>query len=481
MQAPAPTLPGSPLPTRIVDPVQAPTPQIYAVGTAEFRYWTAAEALRRSAAFWSQVGTSAWNRDIGTALPVRLDDGVDLNAYYARNDFPAEDIKQGLSFFHDTVRAVATGQHVSVFSGESPDVIAHELGHAVLDALKPVLWGLITTEAAAFHESFGDMSAILTALQVPAVRQAVLEETDGKLWRNSHVSRVAEQLGWAIRQRSPSAVDLDSLRNASNSFIYTDPVSLPPSGPAAGLSRAPHSFSRIFTGAFLEALGGMVLALADPPHADHILEASQDMGKLLARAVVNAPVRTRFFQAVAEQLVIADTDLFEGKYAEPLTSALVRRALLPIRSLAAPAVAAAASVAEAAVAAARSAATAAGGADLVGTAVAAAARSVMVALDGASLGLPVTPVYAEAPAIDDSGTRPALGIAPETTASSHITAVQAFVEGLVLSGRVTVGPRVGRGRAAALMASVTRKVLTHCLVRVDDRTELQRMVFDCGR
>ena len=119
-----------------------------------------------------------------------------------------------------------------MFSGESPDVVAHELGHAVLDSLKPALFELASIEAAAFHESFGDMSAILTALQLPSVRQAVLEETDGNLRRNSSVSRVAEQLGFAIRQRNPAAVDRDSLRNAANSFVYVDPLTLPSSGPA---------------------------------------------------------------------------------------------------------------------------------------------------------------------------------------------------------------------------------------------------------
>ena len=108
------------------------------------------------------------------------------------------------------------------------------------------------------------MSAILTALQLPTVRQAVLEETDGNLRRNSSVSRVAEQLGFAIRQRSPAAVDRDSLRNAANSFVYVDPLTLPSSGPASQLTRAPHNFSRVFTGAFLEALGGMVAQAGRP-------------------------------------------------------------------------------------------------------------------------------------------------------------------------------------------------------------------------
>ena len=75
----------------------------------------------------------------------------------------------------------------------------------------------------------------------------------------------------------------------------------------------------MFTGAFLEALGGMVLKHAARPRVDDVEQASVDMGRLLARGIVDAPVSTRFFQAVAEQLVLADSDLFAGKYAEALT------------------------------------------------------------------------------------------------------------------------------------------------------------------
>jgi hypothetical protein len=452
VQVPAPELPGTQLPTRIVDPAQAPAPQVYSVGTGEFRYWTAAEVLRRAAELWSAAGPSAWNPEIGAALPVRLDEGVDLNAYYSRQEFAPQNIKQGLSFFHDAVRDASTGQQITVYSGESPDVVAHELGHAVLDALKPALWGVATTEAAAFHESFGDMSAILAALQLAVVRQSVLEETGGRLWRNSSVSRLAEQLGYAIRQRSPAAVDPESLRNAANSFTYTDPTTLPPGGPASGLSREPHNFSRVFTGAFLEALGGMVLTLADPPRADDVLQASLDMSRLLARAAVNAPVRTRFFQAVAEQLVLADSDLFNGKYTEPLTSALVRRGLLPLRSLAAPPAAA--------------------------DRTEAAAQPVRLALDGASVGLPVTTVYVQAPAVDDGGAPRPLGVGREAGPPSRQAAAQAFVEELIVRGRMAVGPRLARG--AVPMAPMTYKRPTHQLVRVDGDVELQRLAFDCG-
>ena len=152
------------LPVGIAGP--QPPPDIYKVGTEDFRYWALADALARAAGYWSgrvPTGTT-WQPDNGTRLVAVPDGGVDLNAYYNRN---------GLHFFHGSVRGT------TVYSGESPDVVCHELGHAVLDAVKPQLWDAASIEVAAFHESFADCSAILSNLQVPSLRDAVLAETRG--------------------------------------------------------------------------------------------------------------------------------------------------------------------------------------------------------------------------------------------------------------------------------------------------------------
>src|SRR5260370_6500990 len=207
IQRPVPVLRDQPFPIRIAHRASAPDAKPHPPGTAEFRYWTAAEAWRRGADFWGALlpGIS-W--EVGSILPVDLDFGADLNAFYDR---------EGLKFFHGT----AAGR--TVFSGESPDVVCHELGHAVLDSLKPQLFDAASIEVAAFHESFGDMSALLSALQLPSVREGVVAGTRGVLGRSSRLSRLAGQLGWAIRQSVPSAVEPHCLRNAVNTVFLRDP------------------------------------------------------------------------------------------------------------------------------------------------------------------------------------------------------------------------------------------------------------------
>src|SRR5262245_11384248 len=313
---PVPKLATTPFPIRFGG--KAPAAREYPPGSPEFRYWVAAEALRRAADFWGRIlpkGTK-WHSTNGVRLPVELDQGLDLNAFYDRH---------GLHFFHDTVKGV------TVYSGESPDVACHELGHAVLDALRPQLWDAMAGEVAAFHESFGDMSAMLSGLQLASLRQEVLAETSSHVDRSSRLSRLAEQLGWAVRQNHPDEVDPDCLRNASNSFFYTDPVDLPPSAPASSLSSEPHSFSRVFTGAFLNILAGMFAA--QPKHnSAGLLAAARDAATILINGVKATPVVPSFYSQVAAHMLEVDASDFRGRYREALKGGFVQHGILSLQS-----------------------------------------------------------------------------------------------------------------------------------------------------
>ena len=124
--------------------------------TPQFRYWNAAAALRRGADFWGpNVVRGQWFR--GPALTVRLEVGPGWNAGYDR---------QALNFYYG-VSSAAT-----IYAVASPDMLCHELGHAMLDAIEELLWNTLALEIEAFHELFGDMSAILCSLQIPSMRDS---------------------------------------------------------------------------------------------------------------------------------------------------------------------------------------------------------------------------------------------------------------------------------------------------------------------
>jgi hypothetical protein len=312
IQVEVPSLTATSLPVKIENPATAPKPQVYSQGTANFRYWTAVEALSRCSGLWSPLlpGVS-WQ--VGKILPVDLDHGEDLNAFYDR---------VGLRFFHETV----AGR--KVFSGESPDVVCHEQGHAVLDSIKPELWDAAFLEAAAFHESFGDMSAILSALQLQSMRKNVLGQTGSHLYRSSDLSRLAEQLGWAIRQGHPSQVEPDCLRNAVNPFLYQSPDTIPSSGPASTLSSEPHSFSRVFTAAFYEGLANM-LSSQTVNDEKGLLNVSKDIANILIQGIVQAAVIPSFYSQVAiKMLAVAEQSFANTGNEDALKSSFIRHGIL---------------------------------------------------------------------------------------------------------------------------------------------------------
>lgn len=313
---PVPQLETQPFPTAIAQP--APQPDSAGPGTPAFRYWVAADALSSGSRMWGALVPSGtqWVPSVGRVLTAHLDVGVGLNAFYTRT---------GLEFFHRTVAGV------EVFSAQSPEIVRHELGHAVLDALRPQLWNAAMHEADGAHEAVGDISALLTALQFESLRVTVLTETQGNLELSSQLSRMAEQLGWAIRQRKPDTVDPDCLRNMSNHFFYRDPVQLPPDGPANTLTSGPHSFSRVFSGAFLKALAGI---FRQQPAQDQaaLARAGEIAGQLLVDAIVAAPVVSAYYAQLAGHMIAADQRRFGGAHGQTLRSAFVRHGILSLEA-----------------------------------------------------------------------------------------------------------------------------------------------------
>jgi hypothetical protein len=437
VQRPTPDLSRQPL--AFAFDASAPPPDIYTPGTPEFRYWTAAEALRRGADFWARVtGLTQWQ--VGPTLNVILDEGEQLNAYYDRN---------ALNFFH--------GQGVTgtVYSGESPDIVCHEMGHAVLDSLKPELFDAATAEAPAFHEAFADLSAILSALQLPTLCAAILSDTGGRLYINSRLSRLAEQLGSAIRLQMPDQAERDCLRNAVNAFVYQDPVALPQSGPVSQLSSEPHNFSRVFTGAAFEILAGMVSEkTAGKPTPADLPAAAEDFAKILVTGVRQAPIVANWYSQVAAAMIDASATVSDA-YPAILRAIFVRRSILSLDS--------AANVASLAKAA---------------TATPAAAAPLT------DLALPAGDYGLDRPLIVSAAQHPRSFIARAAATQgngaleppSSSTSARAFVDDLFTQGRVDYG----EFKPARPHFNHGRRICTHFLVRNDEGVRLKRRAFDCG-
>jgi hypothetical protein len=170
---------------------------------------------------------SAWSKV--KTLVIKPNAGQMPNAYYDR---------KGLSFFWFTGR---NGE--KIFTALSADVITHELGHAVLDFLRPDFWSVGAMEIWAFHEAFGDVFAFLASLHQESMINFMLNETKGNLFESSIVSKLAEQFGNGLGMNG-------YLRNVDNDLAYVNPNTLAgvSTNPDA-LTKQPHNFSRVMSGA----------------------------------------------------------------------------------------------------------------------------------------------------------------------------------------------------------------------------------------
>ena len=119
-------------------------------GTPKFLFWQTRDAGIAAVNAWeaSAGAHTAWQGN-RKKLALLQDAGQDLNAFYDRASF---------SFFHQAVAGT------TFFSGASTDVVAHEVGHGLLDSVRPDFFSVNFIEVGAFHEAFGDCIAILTAL-----------------------------------------------------------------------------------------------------------------------------------------------------------------------------------------------------------------------------------------------------------------------------------------------------------------------------
>lgn len=243
--------------------------------------------------------------------------GKQLNAYYDR---------QAVRFFY----APDPVSKTIVYAANSSDVRNHEYGHAILDAVRPDLFNLPAVEVWAFHEAFGDINAILNLLQYDMVQDLLLQETGGNLTISNTVTKLAEEMGNAIFNITGGRMGHTAgmLRNAVNQFKYIEPEKLPPNGLDNQIVSEPHSFSRIFTGAWWDILAGVYDVEAKTKSPKEALIATVDtMATYTFRCLTIAPATVRFYDAVAKAMLVVDK-ANDYKYNELMNRVFMDRQIL---------------------------------------------------------------------------------------------------------------------------------------------------------
>ena len=292
--------------------------------TPEYDYWQTLTALVAGLKTWKAIEGSPLHRWFGNqkTLPVLTNSGDDLNAFYDRSS---------LQFFAHTFGGV------TVHSAASTDIVTHEEGHGLLDAIRSDFFDVPFIEVGALHEAFGDSMAILTAISDKGIRDAMLAVSPD-LSGNQFVESLAEQLGDAIRREyGPQSVEKGALRHALNTFSWSDPTALPPSAPADKLCGEVHSFSRVFSGAFYDVIRNIYRA--GPHTSTGLRKAGQTSGKLLIAALKTVPAAPRIFAGVGQRMLQADITMNAGANAAAIQAAFKAHGMTltaPVASLSVP-------------------------------------------------------------------------------------------------------------------------------------------------
>lgn len=292
-------------------------------GTVEFQASHLLVILSHAYDAWANYFGADFDWVPGPVLPVEPRAGRDLNASYDRRALKF--------FFTEDLKTKKL-----LYTSESSDVVAHECGHAILDAHHPDYWSSIHPETSAFHEAFGDITALLTTLQFPSVRERLLKETNQDLRKSSNVTRLAEQLGKALYlEKGKQAASATFLRDLVNTFRYQETWKLPAAAPSSRLSSESHNFSRIFSGAvyqiFVRIYETKRKGKPKLSAEDAICLARDDVGKLMATALVMAPPGDAVFRVMALSMFKAEQQLFHGAYFDILRHVFSNRRILRVK------------------------------------------------------------------------------------------------------------------------------------------------------
>lgn len=218
-----------------------------------------------------------WNNTSNTdPLKVYPRAGETANAYYSRG-------QRALKFFYFTPAGKPT-----VYTCRSFDIVAHETGHAILDALKPN-WLLAGNppQTGGLHESFGDLTAIFLALSQMDQVEAVIAQTKADLHDKTFLADLAEQFGLALGRPN-------GLRNADNNLKLSE------------VGTEVHAISQVFTGAIYDILADIFSAEREWSRRDDarvLYETGQYIASLVLRALIQAPDTGATYAQVANKML----------------------------------------------------------------------------------------------------------------------------------------------------------------------------------
>ncbi len=133
--------------------------------------------------------------------------GYGENAYYDRES-------KSLQFYYYN----NPENQQPVYTCLSADIINHELGHAILDGIRPHFNESTNIQTAAFHEFFGDLTAILMLLRNNKFRADIANNVGPELADAAVLSNIADEFGRTVKQQPflRSALNKKTMASVAN-------------------------------------------------------------------------------------------------------------------------------------------------------------------------------------------------------------------------------------------------------------------------
>ena len=287
-------------------------PEGHALKTGSIAFSAAANTIKK----YNEVSQELTGKKIDWAfgdsqLLISPETGEWPNAFYARQF-------KGVHFF----------DHKSISTGDSGEVAAHEVGHAVLDALRPGYLEGTGSETGAFHEAFGDNLAMLMTLQNDQSIDKIVAQTGGTGDLSSGpnlLSDMGEGFGKEL------GLGERGIRTMLNTFTYKDPATLPERGDENNLGHEVHDFARLWAGAFYDVVDRIAdtnrAAGMSPQQA--LKAAGEESFKLLVGQMEKSPANSETtFKEMAVNLMAADAQFNGGARQDVIKEVMVRRELM---------------------------------------------------------------------------------------------------------------------------------------------------------
>ncbi|MBB3084082.1 hypothetical protein [Geodermatophilus sabuli] len=230
----------------------------------------------------------------GGPLVIRPHAFEGANAYY---DGMSPSLNFG--YFRSPIRSA------TVWTCLSHDIVAHELGHAVFDSFRPLFLYSAELDAAALHESLGDLLALFSALEHPAVVERIFAESGGDMRRPTLISGLAEEFGIGLR--------------GSGSAYLRSALEGPPYDQA---DKEPHARSTVWTAAVYDILVELVAAVLEADCPDPggrrdlesfkqaVVTATRRLRRMTLRALSYVPPTGVTMPVLARMVYEADQRLF---------------------------------------------------------------------------------------------------------------------------------------------------------------------------